>query len=98
MRHDLLDEVQRLRLDRRPFALATVVAAEQPASGTPGARAVVLPDGHMVGWVGGHCAQPTVTRLALAALTDGESRLVVLSPAVSEEATPRPGVVQVPMR
>jgi xanthine dehydrogenase accessory factor len=52
----------------------------------------------MVGWVGGHCAQPTVTRLALAALTDGESRLVVLSPAISEEATPRPGVVQVPMR
>jgi xanthine dehydrogenase accessory factor len=98
MRHDLLDEVQRLRLDRRPFALATVVAAEQPASGTPGARAIVLPDGRVEGWVGGHCAQPTVARLALAALEDGASRLVVLSPAVSEEATPRPGVVQVPMR
>ncbi|HYM27414.1 MAG TPA: XdhC family protein [Steroidobacteraceae bacterium] len=98
MCHDLLDEVQRLRRDRQPFALATVVAAEQPASGTPGARAIVLPGGRVEGWVGGHCAQPTVARLALAALEDGASRLVVLSPAVTEEGTPRTGVVHVPMR
>lgn len=98
MRHDLLDEVQRLRRDRQPFALATVVAAAQPASGTPGARAIVMPDGRVEGWVGGHCAQPTVARLALAALADGAARLVVLSPSVAEEATPRPGVVEVPMR
>jgi xanthine dehydrogenase accessory factor len=98
MHHDLLDEVQRLRLDRQPFALATVVAAEQPASGTPGARAIVRPDGQVEGWVGGHCAQPTVSRFGRAALEDGASRLVLLSPSVAEEATPKSGVVHVPMR
>jgi xanthine dehydrogenase accessory factor len=98
MRRDLLDEVQRLRTDRRPFALATVVAAHQPASGTPGARAIVLPDGHIEGWVGGHCAQPAVARQALQALADGAPRLVVLSPDIAAETTPRPGVVQVPLR
>lgn len=98
MRHDVLDEIQRLRLDRQPFALATVVAAAQPASGTPGARAIVRPDGQVEGWVGGHCAQPTVARLGRAALEDGAARLVVLSPSFSEEASPRDGVVNVPMR
>ena len=97
MQRDLLDEVQRLRAERRPFALATVVAAHQPASGTPGARALVLPDGRVEGWVGGHCAQPAVARQALAALADGSPRLVVLSPDIAQETAPRPGVVQVPM-
>lgn len=98
MRRDLLDEVHRLRTEHQPFVLATVVAAQQPASGTPGARAIVLPDGRVEGWVGGHCAQPTVARQALAALADGLPRLVVLSPKIAEETTPRSGVVEVPMR
>jgi xanthine dehydrogenase accessory factor len=98
MRPDLLDEVHRLRQAHQPFALATVVAAHQPTSGTPGARAIVLPDGRVEGWVGGHCAQPTVARQALEALADGSPRLVVLSPDVVEETAPRSGVVEVPMR
>jgi xanthine dehydrogenase accessory factor len=98
---DILDHVQRLRAERRPFALATVVAAAQPASGTPGARALVLAGGQIEGWVGGHCAQPTVVRIGLQALADGMPRLVVLSPDVSPEAdaeaATRSGVVRVPM-
>jgi xanthine dehydrogenase accessory factor len=97
MRGDILDEALRLRTQRQPFALATVVAAQPPTSGTPGARAIVLPDGRVEGWVGGHCAQPTVARQALAALAGGSPRLVVLSPDVAEESSPRAGVVQVPM-
>ena len=77
---DPLDEALRLRRERQPFALATVVAARPPASATPGARAIVLPDGRIQGWVGGHCAQPTVVRQALAALAEATPRLVVLSP------------------
>src|SRR5262249_41547186 len=80
MRPDILTEVQRLRDACRPFALATVVAAHQPTSGTPGARAIILPDGHIEGWIGGHFARPTVVRQGLAALQDGTSRLVVISP------------------
>src|SRR5690242_7812122 len=75
---DILEQAQRLRDERRPFALATVVAARQPTSGSPGARAIILPDGQLEGWVGGHCARPTVIRQGLDALAEGTSRLVVL--------------------
>jgi xanthine dehydrogenase accessory factor len=94
---DILEQAQRLRAERRPFALATVVAARQPTSGSPGARAIVLPDGQLEGWVGGHCARPTVIRQGLDALAEGTSRLVVLSPEARETTHPAAGVVQVPM-
>jgi xanthine dehydrogenase accessory factor len=94
---DILEQAQRLRDERRPFALATVVAARQPTSGSPGARAIVLPDGQLEGWVGGHCARPTVIRQGLDALAEGTSRLVVLSPDVRETTRPAAGVIQVPM-
>ncbi len=64
---------------REPFALATVVRAERPTSAKPGAKAIVTRDGALSGWVGGSCATPTVVREALAALADGEPRLIALS-------------------
>jgi len=97
MREDILAQAQRLRAEGRAFALATVVTARQPTSGTPGARAIILPDGHLEGWVGGHCAQPTVTRQGLEALSDGQARLVVLSPDRHEPSALKDGVVEVPM-
>lgn len=100
METDILAEVQRLRAERRPFSLATVVAAKQPTSGTPGARAIILAGGEVEGWIGGQCAQPAVVREGLAALADGVPRLVVLRPGASiEQGThaPAAGVVEVPM-
>jgi xanthine dehydrogenase accessory factor len=80
MARDILDEVQRLRAERRAFALATVVAARQPTSGMPGARAIIYADGEIEGWIGGQCAQPAVIRQGLESLADGSPRLVVLRP------------------
>ncbi len=98
MEPDILEEVQRLRSERRAFALATVVSAKQPSSGTPGARAIVLANGQIEGWVGGHCAQPAVIRQGLEALADGSPRLVVLRPDVQPESAPiATGIVHVPM-
>ena len=98
MERDILDEAQRLRAERRPFALATVVAVKQPSSGAPGARAIIFSSGQMTGWVGGQCAQPTVIRQGLAALADGTPRLVVLRPDGGEvDAGETPGMVQAPM-
>jgi xanthine dehydrogenase accessory factor len=94
---DILSEVQRLRVAGCPFALATVVAARQPASGTPGARAIITAEGTLEGWVGGHCVQPTIIREGLAALADGRPRLVVLSPDVPPDASSKDGVVSVAM-
>ncbi len=64
----------------------------------PGARAIVMPDGSLEGWVGGHCAQPAVMRQGLAALADGQPRLVVISPnARAADDESENGVVHVPM-
>ncbi len=94
---DILDQVQRLRAEHRPFALATVVVANQPTSGTPGARAIITSDAKIEGWVGGHCAQPTVVRQSLAALEDGQPRLVVLSPDAEVDVPHKAGVIPVTM-
>jgi len=94
---DVLAEAQRLRDARVPFALATVVLAELPTSGTVGARAIVTLDGRMAGWIGGSCAQPAVQRECLEALADGAPRLLVLTPHARRGERPRPGVVELPM-
>ncbi|MBI2469472.1 MAG: XdhC family protein [Candidatus Rokubacteria bacterium] len=69
-----------LELARRgePFALATVVRCERPASARPGARALIREDGTVSGWIGGSCAEPLVVKEALQALHDGEPRLIAL--------------------
>jgi xanthine dehydrogenase accessory factor len=49
-----------------------------PSSGKPGAKAIILADGSVEGWLGGACARPTVVNEALAALRDRQARLLVL--------------------
>ena len=64
----------------RPFAAVTVVRTEPATSARTGDRAIVFPDGSMEGWVGGGCIGPTARKEGLAALEDGEPRLVRISP------------------
>jgi xanthine dehydrogenase accessory factor len=97
MRDDILAKAERLRAEHSVFALATVVVARQPTSGTQGAHAIILPDGRIEGWIGGHCAQPVVIRESIEALTAGTPRLVVISPDVTEPASLKDGVVRAPM-
>jgi xanthine dehydrogenase accessory factor len=66
-----------------PFVLATVVDVERPTSARRGDRALVTPDGALVGWIGGACAEPAVIREALRALAEGEARLVRIGPSDS---------------
>ena len=73
----------------RPFALVTVVRTEPATSARVGDRAVVHPDGSIEGWVGGGCIGPTARREALAALEEGEPRLVRITP---NTAAAQPGV------
>jgi xanthine dehydrogenase accessory factor len=97
MGDDILAKAQQLRAEQSVFALATVVVARQPTSGTQGGHAIILPDGRMEGWVGGHCARPAVIRQSIEALTTGTPRLVVISPDVKEPTSSDGGVVKVPM-
>jgi xanthine dehydrogenase accessory factor len=75
---DWLAEAHELTAAGQPFALATLVRRIAPASAQPGAKAIVLPDGTMRGWVGGNCAQPVVVAEAQHALREGRSRLLRL--------------------
>src|SRR5262247_3847507 len=70
-----------------PFALATVVRCERPTSAKPGAKALILQDGTVKGWVGGACAEPVVAQEARRAMIDGQPRLV----ALVGEGQARPG-------
>lgn len=69
------------------FVTATVVRCEAPSSGKPGDKAIILPSGELVGWIGGGCAQPVVVKEALKSLVDRRPRLVRISPSAdsSEE-------------
>src|SRR2546428_11519470 len=78
MGEDLLALAADLGRRGEPCALATVVRCERPTSAKPGARALIRQDGTVRGWVGGACAEPVVLREAVAALRDGQPRLIAL--------------------
>ena len=94
---DLLALAAKLRSQGEAFALATVVRCERPTSAKPGAKALIRPDGSMVGWVGGACAEPVVAREAVAALRDGRPRLVVLVGDGGRDPARTEGIVHFPM-
>ena len=84
---NVLVEAGRLAEEGKPFALATVVTVERPASARRGDHAIVSPEGTLTGWVGGACTETTVVREALAALADGEARLVRVQGGRASEGT-----------
>src|SRR5712692_4950392 len=97
MTEDLLTLAAELRRRGEPFALATVVRCERPTSAKPGAKALIRPDGSVTGWVGGACAEPIVARESLAALRDGQPRLVVLVGEGGRDPARTEGIVHLPM-
>jgi xanthine dehydrogenase accessory factor len=75
-----------LDADRVRYVQATVVRAGRPASVQPGATALVLSDGTIEGFVGGHCAEPSVRLHALRALETGEPLLLRIEPGDGDSA------------
>ncbi|PTW57584.1 xanthine dehydrogenase accessory factor [Breoghania corrubedonensis] len=76
----IIDTINRLRSERASFALATVVRTVAATAAKAGAKAVILEDGTMLGWIGGGCAQGAVLRAVKRALGDGEPRLISVQP------------------
>lgn len=74
------ERAEQLVRTRTPFVHATVVRAQQPTSAHPGDEAILLADGTIEGFVGGHCAQNSVRKAALGALQAGESVLLRVLP------------------
>src|SRR6476660_3844748 len=77
---DFFQQLGKLRDEEEPFVLATVVAYKSPQSAKPGSKAIIKPDGSMVGWIGGGCVQPIVLREAKQALQTGRPKLLTISP------------------
>lgn len=80
LKETVLDMIDRLRHERQPFAVATVVRTVAATAAKAGAKAVVLEDGAIHGWVGGGCAQGAVLRAVKSALADGQPRLISVQP------------------
>ena len=100
MTTDLFATAARLRADRTPFVMATVVASYPPQSVRPGAKAIVHADGTIDGWVGGGCVRPVVLQESAEALIDGRPRLVRMNAppnAGSGEPTRHGDVREYPM-
>jgi xanthine dehydrogenase accessory factor len=83
-----------LAAERVPYVQATVVRAARPASVQVGATALVLRDGTIDGFVGGHCAEPSVRLHALRALETGEPLLLRIEPG-DGDSEPTEGAVTV---
>lgn len=82
---DIQDQYNDLRAREEPFVLATVVAYKSPQSAKPGSKAIIKPDGTMIGWVGGGCVQPIVLREARHALQTGTPQLLTISPDAARD-------------
>ncbi len=93
----ILQQAAALQREGQPFALVTVVWRRGPSSSQLGAKALILPDGTMRGWLGGACAQPRLVSEALIALRDGRPRLLLLGPLDELERGHREGVETVPI-
>jgi xanthine dehydrogenase accessory factor len=79
---------------RVAYVKATVVRAGRPASVRAGATALVLGDGTIEGFVGGHCAEPSVRLHALHALETGDALLLRIEPGDGAETTAEGAVTE----
>jgi xanthine dehydrogenase accessory factor len=81
----LADRAAALAAERVPYVQAVVVRAARPASVQVGATALVHTDGSIEGFVGGHCAEPSVRLHALRVLETGEPLLLRIEPGPGDQ-------------
>jgi xanthine dehydrogenase accessory factor len=91
----LANRVSALEAERVPFVQATVVRAGRPASVRAGATALVLGDGTIDGFIGGHCAEPAVRLHALRALETGDALLLRIEPGDGDQPASADGAITV---
>lgn len=86
--NEIIECMAKLKGERQPFVLATVVRTDELTAAKAGAKAVIRPDGSIIGWVGGGCTLGAVKKAAAEALKTGKSKLIHIKPAALAEATP----------
>lgn len=73
---DVLDDIERWRAEKRPVALATVVATWGSAPRTIGGKMALSTDGRIAGSVSGGCVENAVVEAGLEVLASGRPRLL----------------------
>ena len=91
MAASIAERIVELTDSRVPFVRATVVRAQEPSSAHAGDRAIILADGSIEGFVGGHCTESSVRSAALGILGSGESLLLRVLPDGQEAFPETPG-------
>lgn len=77
---DFIKKAETLRKNNEPFATAVVVRREAPSSGKAGDKAIINQYGELFGWVGGGCTRSIILNEAEAAIREGKSRFIRVSP------------------
>jgi xanthine dehydrogenase accessory factor len=77
---DVIPLIARLKEAGESFCVATVVRTEHATSAKAGAKAVVLPDGAIKGFMGGSCVQRSIRETAAEVLREGKPRLIRVKP------------------
>jgi xanthine dehydrogenase accessory factor len=77
---DVIPLIARLKEAGESFCVATVVRTEHATSAKAGAKAVVLKDGVIRGFMGGGCVQRSIRETAEAVLREGKPRLIRVKP------------------
>jgi xanthine dehydrogenase accessory factor len=77
---DVIPLIARLKEAGESFCVATVVRTEHATSAKAGAKAVILKDGLIRGFMGGGCVQRSIRETAEAVLREGKPRLIRVKP------------------
>lgn len=79
MSHEILLRQLKLGSEDKPFVLVGVIRTEGPTAIKAGNKAIILSDGSIEGWVGGHCTEGEIVTNAFACLKDGTARSLNLT-------------------
>jgi xanthine dehydrogenase accessory factor len=77
--HEILLRQLDLGAQERPFVVVGVIRTEGPTAIKTGNKAIILDDGSIEGWAGGHCTEAEIVSNALDCLNKGSSRMLNLT-------------------
>jgi xanthine dehydrogenase accessory factor len=69
----------KLGTEDKPFVLLGVLKTEGPTAIKAGNKAIILADGNVEGWIGGHCTENEIVSTAVECLKDGVTRFLNLT-------------------
>jgi len=77
MDSEFYQTIAQLKLQKKPFSVATVISVRGSTSAKPGSKAVISQEGkNLLGWIGGGCAEKYICEESLESLKTGQTKIV----------------------